>query len=105
MTSQGSAYTRFRRAIEAGNAMAAWAAATELPTVSLPDAIALCLAQLRADAARYDRAAVRLVARLCRELPGLALAEAQLAAAALAALPGHGRDAAAQGLTELLEAH
>src|SRR3954447_3930182 len=90
MTSHGSAYSQFRRALERGNAQLAWATASELPKVSLEDAIALCLLQLPDDHKRFDRAAVRLHARMCRELRGLGLRESQLIGAALAALPGPG---------------
>ena len=105
MTSQGSAYMRFKRALERGNATIAWAAAAELPRVSLEDAVALCLLQLTGESWRFDRAAVRLQARLCREVKGLGLAEAQLVGAALAALAGPGQQAAALALAELLELH
>ena len=43
MTSQGSAYTRFRLALDSGNATVAYATATELDFVSLPDALELVL--------------------------------------------------------------
>ena len=39
MTSQGSAYGRFRRALDTGNPAIALAAAAELDFVSLPDAL------------------------------------------------------------------
>src|SRR3954453_5339781 len=105
MTSHGSAYSQFRRALERGNAQLAWATASELPKVSLEDAIALCLLQLPDDHKRFNRAAVRLHARMCRELRGLGLCESQLIGAALAALPGPGGQAAALALAELLELH
>lgn len=105
MTSQGSAYMRFRRELEGGNATLAWTAAGELSRVSLEDAVALCLLQLTGEPWRFDRAAVRLHARLCREVKGLGLAEAQLVGAALAALAGPGQRPAALALAELLELH
>lgn len=105
MTSQGSGYMRFRRALQNGNATLAWAAAAELPQVSLEDAVGLCLLLLTGEQWRFDRAAVRLQARLCREVKGLGLAEAQLVGAALAALAGPGQQAAALALAELLDLH
>ena len=41
VTSQGSAYGRFRRALDGGNVTIALAAAAELDWVSLPDALEL----------------------------------------------------------------
>jgi hypothetical protein len=79
VTSQGSAYSQFRRAIERRNAMVAWGMASELPKIDLGDALALVLLALEHDAPRFDRAAVRWHSRLCREAP-LTLDEAQLAA-------------------------
>src|SRR5215210_4319006 len=52
------------------------------------------------DAARFDKAAVRWHARLCREAP-LTLDEAQLALSALRALPGPSREAASGALLGL----
>jgi hypothetical protein len=81
---------------ERRNVMVAWATAAELPQVELGDALALVLLALDYDAARFDRAAVRWHARLCREAP-LTLDEAQLALAALGCdrwacrRAGHGR--------------
>jgi hypothetical protein len=43
VTSQGSPYVRFRRALDTGNATIALAAAAELDFVSLPDALELVL--------------------------------------------------------------
>ena len=43
VTSQGSPYARFRRALDSQNATVAFATATELDFVSLPDALELVL--------------------------------------------------------------
>jgi hypothetical protein len=43
MTSDGSAYTRFRRALDVGNLALVRAAAAELPHVSIRDALRVCL--------------------------------------------------------------
>lgn len=84
MTSQGSPYARFRRAIEGGYALKAIDAASELETVSLADALDLCqlLATERSD--RYEAAARRWLQRFASErrpsihqvvMAGAALAE------------------------------
>jgi hypothetical protein len=103
MTSQGSARARFVRALATGNPTLVLAAAGELGQLALDDALAVTLVLLPADPDRFDRAAVRWHARWCleaRPLPD----EAQLAFAALRALRGPARQAAADALVELLEA-
>ena len=84
MTSQGSPYARFKRAIAAQSATNAWAAAFELPRLDLDDALRLVLV-LRGDP-RYDSAAVRFLARLLIEAD-VTLTQAQLVARALGAQP------------------
>ena len=105
MTSQGSAYSRLRRALERGNAVVAWAAAAELERVPLADALALCLLLVRSDPARYERAALRWHARLCREVPGLSIDEAALGLSALRALPGPAAEAAGHTIGLICERH
>ncbi len=85
MSVKGSPYARFRRALATGNAQIAWTAAHELDRVSLEDALAVVLLQVDED--RYGRAAARWLGRLLVEAPGQTLGDAQLAAAALAAVP------------------
>jgi hypothetical protein len=103
VTSQGSAYARFRRALAGRNPTLAWAAAAELQRVDLADALALCLV-VAADPARYGRAAARWHARYCAELPGVTMAESQLVLAALQALPpGMGTGAAVEALARLAD--
>jgi hypothetical protein len=84
VTSQGSPYARFRRAIDSGNSTIALAAARELPHLNLADALALLLV-LRGDR-RYSKAAARWHARFVMEAP-VTLSESQLALCALGALP------------------
>ena len=84
MTSQGSPYARFKRALTANSPATAWAAAFELPRIELDDALRLVLV-LRGDA-KYDPAAVRFLARLLVEAQ-VTLTQAQLAARALGAQP------------------
>ena len=85
LTSQGSPYARFRRALSTGNAHIAWAAATELEHIDLQDALELVL--LVVGDRRHSAAATRWLGRLCLEAPGVTLARVQLAANALAGLP------------------
>ncbi len=105
MTSQGSPYARLQRALASGNALVAWATASELPHVALDDALALCLLLVDEDPDRYGRAAVRWHARLCREMRALTIDESALALSALGALPGSGGEAGAQALIALCERH
>jgi len=105
MTSQGSPYARLQRALASGNALVAWATASELPRVSLDDALALCLLLADEDPDRYEHAAVRWHARLCREVPGVTIDEAALALAALGALPGRAGRAGAQSLLAICQRH
>jgi hypothetical protein len=84
--------------------MLAWTMAAELPKVQLADALALLLLARDLEPARFDRAAPRWHARLCteRQLSG---SEAQLALAALNALPGPGVASAAEALAAICLRH
>ena len=99
----GLAQARLRRAIATGNPTLARATALELPRVELVDALALCLLFRDRDRDRYERAAVRLHGRLCLELSGLGLADAQLALCGLEGLRASEVDAAAAALTGFCE--
>lgn len=79
VTSQGHPYARFRHALATGNARIAESAARDLYTVSLGDALTLCLLY-RDDTERYERAAARWIARLIAERPKIRLSEIELAA-------------------------
>jgi len=68
VTSQGSAYGRFRRALDTGNATIELAAAAELDSVSLPDALELVLLLLD-EPGRFRRAALRWHSRYCADVP------------------------------------
>jgi hypothetical protein len=100
VTSQGSAYGRFRRALDSRNATVALATATELDFVSLPDALELVLL-LVDDPRRFRRAALRWHARYCGELPDVGFEEAHAVLACLAGLTGRRPKAAASALAEL----
>jgi len=93
MTSDGSPYTRFRRALEAGNDMLVLATARELPHIALDDALQICLVLRGGDRARYERAAVRWLGRFALEARGLTIADLRAAADALDALPARANDA------------
>jgi hypothetical protein len=105
VSTKGSPYSRFRRAVQTDSAALATAAAHELSQLSLADALRLCLVYARADRERFDRAIVRWHARLCLEAKGIDATTAHVALAAATALAGpHGRQAAAL-LADIAEAH
>ncbi len=79
MTSQGSPYTRFRRALDLQNATVAFAAATELDFVSLPDALELVLLVVD-EPRRFRRAALRWHGRYCAEVSDVGFEEAHICA-------------------------
>src|SRR5450755_3091394 len=97
MTSDGSPYARFRRALETGNEMLVLGAARELPQIALDDALRICLVLRDGDPGRYERAAVRWLGRFALEARAVTIRDLRAAAAALEALPtlaGHGTPAA-----------
>ena len=101
VTAQGSAYARFRRALDSRNATVALATATELDFVSLADALELVLLLLDNEPRRYARAALRWHGRYCSDLrPDLPEALAVLSL--LGALQGGRPKPAARALAELL---
>ena len=87
MTSQGSAYPRFRRALKTGNLSLIMAAAAELPQLCLPDALDVRVVIADQDAERYPRAAGRFLHRLAAERSGITLEEMRVAVAACEVLP------------------
>jgi hypothetical protein len=86
MTAQGSALTRFRRAIERKNLLGAEMTLREIRQVSLLEALdyLVLLAELRPE--RAEPAALRWHGRLEVESANLTLVESQLALAALGSL-------------------
>src|SRR5215216_1101700 len=80
----------------AANFMLAWTMAAELPKVRVADGLELLLAG-DVEPARFHRAVPRWHARLCSE-QRLSSGEAQLALAALNALPGPGWQSAVHSL-------
>jgi hypothetical protein len=87
VTSDGSPYSRFRRALETGNELLVIAAAKELPQIGLEDALRICLVLRDGDPGRYERAAVRWLGRFALEARGVTIEALRRAAAALDALP------------------
>lgn len=69
--------------------------------LSLADALAFCLLLADLEPERYSRAPVRWHARFVLAAPGIGLADASLALAALGALPGPSGEDAAQTLRRL----
>src|ERR1700754_824234 len=87
MTSDGSPYARFRRALDTGNELLVLNAARELPQIALEDALWICLVLRDGDPGRYDRAAVRWLGRFALEARAATIAALRAAAAAREALP------------------
>jgi len=86
VTSQGSAYSRFQRALATGNIDVVEAAAAELPTIGLDDALAILVLLAQTGDPRFERAAARWVGRLLTETP-TGLSDARFALALVERLP------------------
>ena len=104
MTPEGSAYARFRRALESGTPLMVKAAAAELARIGLDDALAICLLFLDREPELFPRAAARWVARLTLEQP-VALSDAHLALDSMDALHHGNRQAGAESLIEFCTHH
>ena len=87
MSSQGSPYARFQRALRIGRLPLVRAAAAELPRIDLDDALAICLLIEDQDAERFERAAVRWLARLSLEVPTVRIEDLRAGLLAFEALP------------------
>jgi hypothetical protein len=101
VTSQGSAYMRFRRALERRNVTEALSGASELQHVGLAEALEPWLLLRDKAPERYARAALRWHGRLCREVD-VSLEEAQATLAALVLMAGERKGNAAFALADLL---
>jgi hypothetical protein len=64
---KGSSYANFRRALLGGNLTIIEAAARELPTIDLEDALRILVVMARARDPRYPRAAARWAGRAISE--------------------------------------
>ena len=93
MTSDGSPYARFRRALAQGRLSIVYAAAAELPRVDLDDALEVCVLMSRDRHPAFERAAVRWVARLCLERR-VSIHEARCALALFETMPSDPQGAA-----------
>jgi hypothetical protein len=96
MTSQGSPYSRFERALATGSLTLISAAAAELPRITLRDALRICRAVSERDGDAFERAAVRWIGRFCHEHRAIGLEEVAAAAAAFREMPARPDDAAAE---------
>ena len=104
MTSQGTAYGRFQRALRNGQVFQAELAARELGGLTLADALRLTILYADAEPEKFSRAAARWHARLVADA-GLDLLEAQLALSALLLLAGSERNRATDLLIRLGRRH
>lgn len=86
VTSQGSAYSRFQRALATGNMPLIESSAAELPRVGVDDALAILIVLAQVGDPRFDRAAARWVGRLLTETPA-GLSDARFALALVERLP------------------
>lgn len=86
VTSQGHAYSRFQRALTTSNLALVEAAAADLSSVRLEDALAILVLLADADDPRFERAAARWVGRLLCETPA-ELGDARYALALVERLP------------------
>jgi HD domain-containing protein len=89
MTSQGSAYARFLRALANGNLTMVDAAARELTHVKLEDALQIVLLMDSTGDARFERAAVRWLCRLAQEKPEVGLEDLETVVEAFKTVPAH----------------
>jgi hypothetical protein len=104
VTSDGSPYSRFQRALANGNLLMIRAAAADLPRVGLRDALQICLLVRGQDGDRFERAAVRWLGRFALEARDVTIEAIQKAAAALDAMPDRPQDAM-EALSALCERH
>lgn len=101
MTAQGSPYARLQRALDGRQLLKALDAASELPVVSLDDAMELCLLLAEARDRRYEPAARRWLQRYANER-GPTLGQILLAGAALSELGAQPSSGAAREVLERL---
>ena len=101
LTSQGHPRTVFLRALERGSLLIAEAAAREVGTLDLREALDLTALVARHERARRSRFAVRWLERYLAEQREITLDDAELAVALLRALSGPHHAAALVALREL----
>jgi hypothetical protein len=91
----------FQRAIQQGNLVVAESVARELGRLSLEEALSLLFLYAEKEPIKFERAALRWLARYVTAVKAVSLLKAQLALAALAELRAGEREQAAKLLTEL----
>jgi len=102
VTAQGHPRAIFKRAIERGNLLAAEATAREVGQLTLEEALLLVFLYAEKEPLKFERAALRWLARYVTEYKAVSLLKAQLALSALAELRAGEREAAAKMLSELV---
>lgn len=86
MSVKGSSYKNFQHALGTGNLMLVRAAAAELPTINLDDALSICMLLGDQEPHRYEQATVRWLGRFCLEKRDVTLADVRDAAEAFVLL-------------------
>jgi hypothetical protein len=102
MTAQGHPRAIFKRAVERGKLVIAEATARELGRLTLEEALGLLFLYAEKEPIKFERAALRWLARDVTEGKAVSLLNAQLALSALAELRAGEREAAAKLLMELV---
>jgi hypothetical protein len=102
VTAQGHPRAIFSRAIERGNLVIAEATAREIGRLTLEEALRLLFLYDEHDPIKFERAALRWLARYVTEGKAVSLLKAHLAVSALAELRAGERQAGAKMLAELL---
>jgi hypothetical protein len=92
----------FQRAVQQRNVMRAEAAARQLGQLPLDQALRLVFLYAEKEPIKFERAALRWLARYVTEGKAVSLLKAQLALSALAELRAGEREAAAKMLMELV---
>lgn len=87
MSVKGSSSKNFQHALATGNLLLVRGAAAELPSITLDDALTICVLLGAQEPGRYDPATVRWLGRFCLEKRAVALADVREAAEAFALLP------------------
>src|SRR4051812_3012280 len=101
MTSDGSVYERFRRALSSGRLLQAMAEARDIPRMALRDALEICFLLESNDDPRYERAAARWVGRFALECRRAEPHDLRRALDAFDALPDTAARQTLLGLAEL----
>jgi hypothetical protein len=104
VNAKGSSYAWFRRCLARGDLAGVRAAAVELPVVDLTDALRICLLMAQQGDRRFERAAVRWLARLSLEAPTVGIEDLRQGLVAFEALP-YNPAGARQALAELCSRH